>query len=66
MSSIRNWKNFHRPFEPMDTFLRSEPTGGEIKATYIDGVSPKRKKHTMRAKAKEAFEALTRPTRKET
>jgi len=66
MSSIRNWKNFHRPFEPMDTFLRSEPYGGEIKATYIDGVSPRRKKLTMRAKAKDAFAALTRPTRKET
>lgn len=66
MSSISNWKNFHRPFEPMDTFLRSEPYGAEIKATYIDGVSPRRKKHTIRAKAKDAFEALTRTPRKET
>ena len=43
--SLKNWKHFRTPFEPLGNFLRSEPfPSEEVKATYIDRPRKKRKR----------------------
>jgi hypothetical protein len=42
--SIRNWKHFRWPYEPMQHFTRSEPFPANEKATSIDGKPRRRPK----------------------
>lgn len=65
MSSLRNWKQYHSPGEPLDNFLRSQPASEEEKATYVEGLTPRRKRKA-RVRPRDAFRALTLPGRKET
>ena len=56
--SIRNWTNFKVPGQKLDVFTRSNPTGDEIKDTYVEGVSPRRKKKRKRLRLRDAADAL--------
>jgi hypothetical protein len=48
--SLKNWKNFRRPYEPLGNFLRSEPfPSEEVKATYIDRPRKKRRRRDIKA-----------------
>jgi hypothetical protein len=41
--SLKNWTQFKWPYEPMETFTKSEPfPKDEMKATYV-GTHPRRK-----------------------
>jgi hypothetical protein len=58
--SIRNWKHYKVPGQKLDVFTRSNPAGEEIKDTYVEGVSPRRKKkkRTVRISMRDAADAL--------
>lgn len=56
--SIRNWKNFKVPGQKLDVFTRSNPIGDEIKDTYVEGLSPGRKKKRKRLRLRDAADAL--------
>lgn len=66
MSSLRNWTQFHWPGEPLDNFTRSTPASEEEKATYVEGLTPRRKRRKLRVRPKDAFRAMTAARRKET
>ncbi len=58
--SLKNWKHFRRPYEPLGNFLRSEPfPSEEVKATYIDRPRKKRKRRRD-IKAGQVVSALAR------
>lgn len=61
--SLKNWTNYHTPGDRLDVFTRSNPNGDEIKATYVEGVSPRRKKRKKRPTMRDAFDAMRRARR---
>ncbi len=56
--SIRNWKNYKVPGQRLDVFTRSNPIGDEIKDTYVEGLSPRRKRKRKRLVLRDAADAL--------
>lgn len=56
--SLKNWTQFKVPGQKLDVFTRSNPAGEEIKDTYVEGVSPRRKKKRRRLPLRDAADAL--------
>lgn len=61
--SIRNWNNYKIPGQRLDVFTRSNPNGDEIRDTYVEGVSPRRKKRKKKFSMRDAGDALARARR---
>lgn len=46
--SLKNWTQYKVPGQRLDVFMRSNPAGEEIRDTYVEDVSPRRKKKRRR------------------
>lgn len=56
--SISNWTKYKVPGQKLDVFTRSNPAGEEIRDTYVEDVSPRRKKKRKKTTMRDLSDAL--------